>query len=79
MGTVVYVTNAETGAGWEPWSTVQIALYQALSRPLWALAVSYLIFVCSIGQGGTCVSVCVSVCVCVCVCVFVCQCVCVCV
>ena len=79
VATVVYVTNAETGEGWEPWSVLQTSLYQAFSRPLWALAVSFIIFVCSVGQGGRPVcglgwlggggGECVCVCVCVCECV----------
>ncbi|XP_076456300.1 uncharacterized protein LOC143290596 isoform X2 [Babylonia areolata] len=52
VGTVVYVSHAGNGEGAGQWHVTQHALYQALSRPLWCLAVAFIIFVCSVGQGG---------------------------
>ncbi|XP_070174525.1 uncharacterized protein [Littorina saxatilis] len=52
VATVVYITHTETGQGGESWTALQTSLYEAVARPLWSLAVSFIIFVCSVGQGG---------------------------
>ncbi|XP_071103106.1 O-acyltransferase like protein-like isoform X1 [Haliotis cracherodii] len=52
MTFVVYVTYLENRVGGSRWTAPQTALYEALARPAWGLAVSWVIFSCSIGQGG---------------------------
>ena len=52
VATAVYATYTQTGREGEQWSVLQSAMYQAFSRPLWASAVSFIIFACTVGQGG---------------------------
>ncbi|BFZ22751.1 hypothetical protein BsWGS_25791 [Bradybaena similaris] len=47
-----YITYLENREGGQAWSGLQTAVYEAISRPAWALAVSWVIFACSTGQGA---------------------------
>ncbi|KAK7482370.1 hypothetical protein BaRGS_00026389, partial [Batillaria attramentaria] len=50
--TLPYITYAENKQGGREWSGIQTAMFEALSRPLWGLALSWVIFACSTGQGA---------------------------
>ncbi|XP_041347289.1 uncharacterized protein LOC121367246 [Gigantopelta aegis] len=52
LSLVVFITYSENRVDGVHWTSSQSAMYEALSRPAWALAVSWIIFCCCIGQGG---------------------------
>lgn len=52
IGTFVYVTHTDFRVGGTPWTTLQTALYEAFSRPVFSLGLAWIIFTCSVGQGG---------------------------
>ncbi|PVD37159.1 hypothetical protein C0Q70_04154 [Pomacea canaliculata] len=52
IGTVVYVTHTENQPDGQRWTRLQSAVYEALSRPAWAMSVSWIIFTSTVGQGG---------------------------
>ena len=47
-----YITFLENRTGGRNWSGMQTAMFEALSRPLWGLALAWIIYACSVGQGG---------------------------
>ncbi|XP_059140436.1 nose resistant to fluoxetine protein 6-like [Physella acuta] len=47
-----YITYMENQVGGDRWSGIETSLYEAISRPSWALAVAWVIFTCCNGQGG---------------------------
>ncbi|XP_055859972.1 O-acyltransferase like protein-like [Biomphalaria glabrata] len=47
-----YITYLENREGGQQWTGTQTAIYEAFSRPAWALALSWVIFCCSTGQGA---------------------------
>lgn len=50
--TLPFITHLENKVGGRNWTGVETALYEALSRPLWGLALAWIIFACSTGQGA---------------------------
>ncbi|KAK7483363.1 hypothetical protein BaRGS_00025423, partial [Batillaria attramentaria] len=49
MGTLIYVTHTDLKEGGQPWTSLETALYEAVSRPLWSLGLAWVIFTCSVG------------------------------
>ncbi|KAK6994457.1 nose resistant to fluoxetine protein 6, partial [Biomphalaria glabrata] len=46
-----YITYSENKENGSKWSDVERSLFEALSRPSWALCVAWIIFACCNGQG----------------------------
>ncbi|KAK7485821.1 hypothetical protein BaRGS_00022921 [Batillaria attramentaria] len=44
MGTLIYVTHTDLKEGGQPWTSLETALYEAVSRPLWSLGLAWVIF-----------------------------------
>ncbi|KAL5014134.1 hypothetical protein ScPMuIL_008404 [Solemya velum] len=49
---LVYITYTENKAGGAPWSMEVRAVYESMSRPLWATCVAWVIFACHNHRGG---------------------------
>ncbi|CAL1531215.1 unnamed protein product, partial [Lymnaea stagnalis] len=47
-----YITYVENREGGRAWSGVETGIYEAFSRPAWALSLAWVIFACSTGQGA---------------------------
>ena len=49
---IVYCSYSKYADNVPPWSNVQNAVFEALSRPFWALCVAWVVFACYNGRGG---------------------------
>ncbi|XP_046549706.1 O-acyltransferase like protein-like [Haliotis rubra] len=52
MVLVIYITYLENRVGGRKFTAVEAGVYEALARPAWGLALSWVIFACCVGQGG---------------------------
>ncbi|XP_060580455.1 uncharacterized protein LOC132737209 [Ruditapes philippinarum] len=49
---LVYIPYTKYVEGLEPWTSTQMAVYEALGRPVWAVCVAWVIYACTSGRGG---------------------------
>lgn len=49
---LVYIPYTKFVDGLEPWTTTQMAVYEALGRPVWALCVAWVVYACTTNLGG---------------------------
>lgn len=47
-----FITYEQYKPNGRKWTGLQTAFFEALSRPIWGMALSWIIFACSCGQGG---------------------------
>ncbi|XP_071104181.1 O-acyltransferase like protein-like [Haliotis cracherodii] len=52
MALVIYITYLENRVGGRRFTAIEAGVYEALARPAWGLALSWVIFACAVGQGG---------------------------
>lgn len=52
--TVAYTPFTKNRDGGDPWTSVESAVYEAMSHVVWAVALSWVIFACTQGYGGIC-------------------------
>lgn len=50
--TVAYTPFTKNREGGDPWTSVESAVYEAMSHLVWAVALSWVIFACTQGHGG---------------------------
>lgn len=50
--TVAYTPFTKNREGGDPWTSVESAVYEAMSHVVWAVALSWVIFACTQGYGG---------------------------
>ncbi|XP_045162819.2 uncharacterized protein LOC123527433 [Mercenaria mercenaria] len=49
---LVYIPYTKYVEDLEPWTTTQMAVYEALGRPVWALCVAWVVYACASDLGG---------------------------
>ncbi|XP_067687102.1 O-acyltransferase like protein-like [Haliotis asinina] len=52
MVLVIYITYIQNRVGGRKFTAVEVGVYEALARPAWGLALSWVIFACYVEQGG---------------------------